>query len=296
MASLDFVGLLANRYITAVSATISVWDHLITLDKECQAVWVYRSDHLVLRMGYMLTRSGRYGPLESINVRFLQAEITTSAHENLIDAERGSGLSPGLVGARISTLWEHRRPFRYFVFAVAIVFVCACAITETFHAIQVSSNVVYLPYEPVSLEVCIMTRKFFVNAWTVGLIAAFDLFLVLMTLFNALSIPRTDDWDIIRQLNRDGIHSFLGLSALLLVALGVIIRGSVAASYAVLPPVWAFTSVITSRLFYQINISKKQHPKVHRIRFDSVDSDFSLPIQTIDIKRLKKSPSSIFAA
>ncbi|KAF5349133.1 hypothetical protein D9756_009442 [Leucocoprinus leucothites] len=181
------------------------------------------------------------------------------------------------VGHKINTLWENRRSFRYLVIGVSTAFVIATAITEYFHSRETNSTDVYTKWEngPVSMQICLLEAKHPMGAWTIGIMAAFNLFMVAMTILNALDMPRTSNREILQQLKRDGIRSFLILSALLITALCIIIWGSVAASYAVLPPLWASSSLITTRLFYQINITKLKSLKTQNSELDSIDSDFS---------------------
>ncbi|XP_006464015.1 hypothetical protein AGABI2DRAFT_145169 [Agaricus bisporus var. bisporus H97] len=166
-----------------------------------------------------------------------------------------------LVGHRIHTLWEHRKSIKRIIFGVFIIVTLGTGVL----AVLASVEMQYFARS------CFFKKKSNFVTLSISLMVAFDLFLVIMAIGNALDRPRMKNGEVLARLNRDGGLSFLGLlgealfacatelaDVLLFVALCLSIWGRLMTSYMFLPPTWALSSVITSRLYYRVNKSKKK--------------------------------------
>ncbi|KAF9444659.1 hypothetical protein P691DRAFT_763197 [Macrolepiota fuliginosa MF-IS2] len=269
--------LFANRYLSAVAVAVMLWDHMITLDEEYRVVWSNRRERVLWKVGFVVCRYTldavllftAYSDLE----RGLQfGQIDVGGHfcldiYPLVECETppscgrwiwcfalpllySTTFTQALVGYRVLTLWAHRRAITYLIFGVFSIFVVASGVLVIFVCIDLQSASRYI-----NLGVCIIDRVPQHMIWHVGLLMAFELYLIAMTIVNTLDTPRTRDVEILRRLNRDGGLSFLGNFVILLALQCLYIWDKQAVGYALLPPGWAFWSVITSRLFFRVNIS-----------------------------------------
>ncbi|KAF9440864.1 hypothetical protein P691DRAFT_715441 [Macrolepiota fuliginosa MF-IS2] len=245
----------ANRYLSAVAVAVILWDHIITFDEECRAVWSNKRERVLWKVGFVVCRYA------SDAVLLFTAYILSGAF-NLDTAvcDRWSwcftlpgffciAFTQALVGHQILTLWAHRRAITYLIFGVLSIFFVATGILVVF----IGQRSVAEPL----MKTCIFQHISQFVTWYIGLAMVFELFLVAMTIVNVLDTPRTRDVEILRRLNRDGGLSFMGIFVVLLIVLCFLIWGKLSVGYVLLPPGWAFSSVITSRLFFHVNISRK---------------------------------------
>ncbi|KXN82769.1 hypothetical protein AN958_02208 [Leucoagaricus sp. SymC.cos] len=56
---------------------------------------------------------------------------------------------------------------------------------------------------------CFFSKTAHLTTWVIGVVAAFNLFLVLMSIANALDMPRSRNVEVLAQLHREGARSFL---------------------------------------------------------------------------------------
>ncbi|KAJ3563664.1 hypothetical protein NP233_g8794 [Leucocoprinus birnbaumii] len=275
-----FPGLYVHRYLSAFAVAVSLWDHCITLDEEYWAVWVNRDEKTLWTLAYLVFRYGSdtvlmftaYALSGTTNVSMGGLEIHLHSRADLYCLQV-SGLL--LVAYRIHTLWEHRRFIRVIVYTTFSIFIITSAILLGLGGAENARNVI-AGTSPV--RSCIFSKKARLTAWGIGTMAIFDLFLVLMSIVNALDMPRTRNTEVLGRLNREGAKSFLLYYLLHYVLLFGVVSPSVTCFSPVTRPGWAFSSIITSRLFCRVSMTEPKQGNTKPQPSDSVeleDLDFS---------------------
>ncbi|KAJ3563665.1 hypothetical protein NP233_g8793 [Leucocoprinus birnbaumii] len=280
-----FPNVFLHRYLTAFAVSVSLWDHCVTLDEEYRAVWTNREEKFMWPLAYVIFRYGTdaimvmiayvQGGTIEVNTRWY-TQIDVQLWFFMIFGFLFVGFTQALVAHRIHSLWEHRRFIRYIVYIVFAVFMISSAIFLVLGGVEYARNI---RAEAPPIRSCMNTTKAPFTTWGMGIMSAFNMFLVLMGIINALDMPRTRNAEVLGRLNREGAKSFLGLfgeelylslrglvrflvnqthSALLFVSLCLIIWGNISISYIFLSPGWALSSIITSRLFCRVSITKQE--------------------------------------
>ncbi|KAF7761537.1 hypothetical protein Agabi119p4_9529 [Agaricus bisporus var. burnettii] len=272
-----FIDAHINRYLSAVSVSIILYDHFITFDQEYKRVWMSNNTHrhhtkeTLWKMAYLICRYASDCVL-IVTAYMLSGSVELSIAislrllKRLIFRCRGwiwcfiwlgfcfIAFTQVLVGHRIHTLWEHRKSIKRIIFGVFIIVTLGTGVLAVLASVEMQSNTMYIDFA----RSCFFMKKSNFVTMSISLMVAFDLFLVIMAIGNALDRPRMKNGEVLARLNRDGGLSFLGLLVLLFVALCLSIWGRLMTSYMFLPPTWALSSVITSRLYYRVNKSKKK--------------------------------------
>ncbi|PFH51641.1 hypothetical protein AMATHDRAFT_58774 [Amanita thiersii Skay4041] len=250
LANLNSAQVLATRYTSAVGVACIFYDHLLTFEAERKAIWVNPKVKFASKVGFVLNRyateilgiyiasmisathnSGLSSCRAFVWVFSLSASIfTTAAHFAVI--------------FRIYLLWDRRKSVGYIL---AASFIVAAALITTFAALAVVQVLPHLKYiEPLRSCYLGVVPKAFPTA--LGIISLYDLFLIVLTIYNALEMPRRRDIEVVRSLQNDSAKAFLLLFLLRLFNLIAALAGNAADCLVLLSTVWSLCSIINSHL------------------------------------------------
>lgn len=109
---------------------------------------------------------------------------------------------------RVYTLWDHRKWMLRTLHVGYFISVCATTAFVVISIVQLTPHVIYDPYV---FRMCLIRERspYWIGIWLSQ--ALFDVFLFILTLFNAASRPRRANVKIITDLRRDGCVFYLGL-------------------------------------------------------------------------------------
>jgi hypothetical protein len=248
---------LAGQYLTGAGLVLLLWDHLITLDEEVAVIWnSKRKGGLVYKLAFVFNRYGSEGILLFVVYITcgLQSNITTELCQGFI-------IFVGMIGTfavtisqfifllRVYALWDQRKGIAY---SLIIGFVIALSVSQACAVMTVLEIKKTIAYVSAPLKTCGVTVK---PLWVIGLWAAlcvYDLFIVVLTVFNAMDRPHRNYSELSEALHRDGARYFLGLFALRLVNLIMSIVGGPQHALLLMYLFWAIFSMMMSRLHFRM--------------------------------------------
>jgi len=203
----------AERYLTAVALSIVVYDHILTFGDEVKYIW--RRPVTSIKVLYVVLRYS-VALAEIVYFQALSGLPSHLSHNFCI----GSVLVVAIMGSmilvlanyimliRVYTLWDHRKWMLRTLHVGYFISVCASIAFVTTSISQILPHVVYDPY---IFRMCLIVGRspYWIGIWLSQ--ALFDVFLFVLTLFNAASRPRRANVKIITDLRRDGCVFYLGL-------------------------------------------------------------------------------------
>ncbi|KAI9452640.1 hypothetical protein BJY52DRAFT_1190127 [Lactarius psammicola] len=207
----------AERYISAVGFSVLIYDLFLTLGDEVQYIW--RRPITNIKVLYLILR---YGVAVAQVVYFQAISGLTShmTHSVSVHFCVGSLIVLAIVGSmslilanyimiiRVYTLWDHRKWMLQTLYVGYSISVCS---TVAFVAISIVQLAPHVIHDSFIFHMCLITGRspYWIGIWLSQ--ALFDVFLFVLTLFNAASRPRRANVKIITDLRRDGCVFYLGL-------------------------------------------------------------------------------------
>ncbi|KAF8975044.1 hypothetical protein BDQ17DRAFT_1385719, partial [Cyathus striatus] len=226
--------LIASRYFTGGFLAALLWDHLTTLDREVYLIWNSRGRlRWMLRSAFFLLGMGsRQSPVEyehplqicrsylitltiygTIAVEISQCTFTLIILTSYIDTDILL-LNKVVFLLRVYVLTGKRRVTLYWLTAA---FLIEVSLSETFAILTVldfEKGLVPVTVQP-KVNLCI-TQK---SRYSVGVFApmcAFDVFIIILTIYDGFARPRQRNSEVIAGLYRDGAKFFLVCFSILL--------------------------------------------------------------------------------
>ncbi|KAI9510084.1 hypothetical protein F5148DRAFT_1339376 [Russula earlei] len=205
----------AERYISAVALAMLVYDYMLTFDDEVRYIWrrpvsSVKILYVILRYGVAVTQivyfqAYAYVPKPSLN----RPQLCVGAM--LVVAIAGSMalvLANYIMLIRVYTLWDHRKRMLQTLHVAYFISVCS---TIAFVAASIVQLLPHMVYDPFIFRMCLIAGRtpYWIGIWLSQ--ALFDVFLFILTIFNAASRPRRANVKIITDLRRDGCLFYLGL-------------------------------------------------------------------------------------
>jgi len=203
----------AERYLSAVALSILVYDYILTFGDEVRYIW--RRPISNIKVLYLMLR---YSVLvaELVYFQALSGLSTHLTHDFcvgsfIVVASVGSialALANYVMLIRVYTLWDHRKWVLQTLYVCYVLSVCATI------AFVVATCVELIPrmiYDPIIFRMCLIVGRtpYWIGIWLSQ--GFFDVFLFVLTLFNAASRPRRANVKIITDLRRDGCVFYLAL-------------------------------------------------------------------------------------
>lgn len=203
----------AERYMSAVALAMLAYDYSLTFGDEVRYIW--RRPISNIKVLYLILR---YSVLFA-DVVYFQAlsGLTTHLTHNfcigslIVVASVGSMalvLANYIMLIRVYTLWDHRKWMLQTLYVGYSLSVCATIAFVVATCVELMPRMIY---DPVIFHMCLIVGRtpYWIGIWLSQ--ALFDVFLFVLTLFNAASRPRRANVKIITDLRRDGCVFYLGL-------------------------------------------------------------------------------------
>ncbi|KAF7335626.1 hypothetical protein MVEN_02217500 [Mycena venus] len=149
-----------------------------------------------------------------------------------------------IIIVRVYVLWDRRRRIKWILFVTFGIEISVATIFIVLSGKEIQPFIVYDP----GTHMCEFSRKPWALPYAVGTQMVFDLFLIVMTICNALDRPHTKQADVVTSLIHDGARMFLCTFLLCLANFVVTITGNPANCFVTLSVVWMMMSTVNSRM------------------------------------------------
>ncbi|KAI0058028.1 hypothetical protein BV25DRAFT_1830590 [Artomyces pyxidatus] len=241
------------RYLSAIGLVCLLYDHLLTLSDEIKFIWmaprswakyVFLTNRYVVALCLLAAANGT----SSLHRTVCQALLTTIS----VCAVFSISSANLMIYVRVLLLWEKNTRILLFLgtfFLLSSLATVGCMIASI---IVFASTAQYSPLA----GLCILTRhsKIFVAVWAAPM--GFELSVLGMMLWHALSIPRTERIALSATLYRDGTMFFFAITCLRMINIAFAATGDPNRVDFPVFFVWALTTVIVNRLLIHIRSSE----------------------------------------
>ncbi|KAK7061745.1 hypothetical protein R3P38DRAFT_672746 [Favolaschia claudopus] len=251
VAALPVTSVLAMRYMSAVAVALILYDHCLTWVDEVRYIWFNPQAGFGGRLSFLVNRYATEGMI--IFVAYMLGGSSRGLDNQVcrnfiwVFAVIGSvsiALQQFSMVVRVYTLWDRRPKIKWIVI---IAFAIQTAITTVFSILAAVQMQPHVAYSPV-LHMCTISEKPWALPVMTGTLAAFGLFIILMTVVNALDRPYQRQADVVNALLRDGAFMF-GFIFLLTVANFLMsLLGSPSDCLVTLVVVWSMYRLVASRM------------------------------------------------
>ncbi|KAF7362521.1 hypothetical protein MVEN_00599900 [Mycena venus] len=234
---------LANRYISVAGVAALLYDHALTFDDEVHLVWFNSASPIVYRLGFLVNRY----VTEALAIYVVYAEDHTARKNpclifNWIWTMSATVCTSGshfFVMARLHSLWDRRRAIKWILGGATVI---ALSISLIF-TVLVASEV-----QVASGTLCALVKKPWALPFALGALTCLDLFVIMMSVLNALEQPYKRQADVMKNLQRDGALMFLFLFLLRVINLVLSIVGNATYCFVTVTLVWSMCCIVTSRI------------------------------------------------
>ncbi|PBK93969.1 hypothetical protein ARMGADRAFT_1164799 [Armillaria gallica] len=262
--------LLFARYTPPAATVLILWDHCLTLDEELTAMWGPFNGQNLTKVIYIMNR--HFTEAVMLYTTYVFTGLGGSTANEVcatvfwlftMSVTVLAGILQFFIMLRAYRLWDHKQTIRRVLLAVFV----GC-ITGTF-ALSVMTVLLLLKSRvqlPLNVDICaVHSRVPKTIAYTMGIMLFFNLFVILITFYNALEIPRRSEHEILDSLRRDGARLYLIVSLLWMLLLIASVTIETRSFFSVLMLVWALKANIASRMHLRIEtlrFSITAHPVV----------------------------------
>ncbi|KAK0230173.1 hypothetical protein IW262DRAFT_1521249 [Armillaria fumosa] len=265
---------------TAAATALILWDHCLTLDEELAAIWRSFKGQNLTKVIYIMNRhltevvmlyttyiftgwEGSTANEVKLGVSVILADSKRPPIHMFVVARPFSGYLPFtqpfwlafysfslFITLRAYRLWDHRQTRHRVLLTVFV----GC-ITGTF-ALSVITVLLLLRSRvqlPLSEDVCaVHLRVPKTLSFMMGIMLFFNLFVVWVTLYNALEIPHQSEHEVLHSLRRDGARLYLMVSFLWMLLLIASVTIEMRSFFSILMLVWALKANIAARMQLRI--------------------------------------------
>ncbi|KAJ6572155.1 hypothetical protein B0H19DRAFT_1256062 [Mycena capillaripes] len=216
-----------QRYFSAVAFIAVIFDHIITIGHEVNAIWTNPNVHWQSKAAFF---ANRYPP---------EAILAMVRDEYYLEDNLAGTTSHFVIIMRIYRLWDRRRN---------VARILTTSFTVCISVIIILAELTY--FEP--LQTCRFGTKPKVVTAMLGVLSFFDFSLVLLIVFNAMDRPRLTDVKIVSELQRDGLGFFLTIFVLRFVDTIVSIFQDTTPVFLAMTTVWGFCTIVNARLHMRL--------------------------------------------
>ncbi|KAJ3729511.1 hypothetical protein C8R42DRAFT_652186 [Lentinula raphanica] len=254
----DIQSLYRLRYLSGVALAVIVYDHLLTLDEEFSTIWAsksrdylqklmfvanrYYTEAMVMYVVYVSSGSANLdnevSPIARVCRQFIWVFALTST---LFTA-----ITHFFITLRLYHSWDKRKRMAVILVAAFVAFISAAAALAIMSAFQVQSVIYYVPF----LKVCRIPDIPGTFPYMMGTLLGFDLFIILLALFNAFERPHKTHADVLDALHRDGARLFLVIMRLVCLVMSIVAMP--ADCFGILNVMWTLTAIISSRIHLRV--------------------------------------------
>jgi len=248
---LPVASIFAVRYMSAVGVAAILYDHALTFSEEVRVIWSNSEVSFWSRISFMVNRYTT------------EAMIVYVAH---MLGGNGNGITGqdcqrfiwvfGVVGSvsiatqqfmmtvRLYTIWDRREKIKWILSAG---FAIQSSLTTVFSILTARDLQPFVIYFP-QLHMCGIISRPWTLPVTIGTLSAFQIFMILMAIGNALDRPYQKQAEIVTTLIRDGVRMFICLFLLSLVNFVMTVAGNPSDCLVTLAVVWAMYGIVHARM------------------------------------------------
>ncbi|KAN0107403.1 hypothetical protein V8E52_010234 [Russula decolorans] len=203
----------AERYISAVALAMFIYDYTLTFGDEMQYIWRrpvtgIKILYLILRYGVAIAEIVYFQALSGLGTHLSHNVCVGSFYVVAVVGSMALVLANYIMLIRVYTLWDHRKWTLKILHIGYFLSVCSTIVFVTASIVKLTPHIVSDPY---IFRMCLIVGRtpYWIGIWLSQ--ALFDVFLFILTLFNAASRPRRANVKIITDLRRDGCLFYVGL-------------------------------------------------------------------------------------
>ncbi|KAJ4482592.1 hypothetical protein J3R30DRAFT_3403115 [Lentinula aciculospora] len=254
----DVESLYRLRYLSGVALAAIVYDHLLTLNDELLTIWANPNRDFLQKLMFLINRY--YTEAMVMYVVYVTSGLATlddAACRRFIwvfalTAIVFIAITHFFITLRIYHSWDKRKRMAVILLVAFTTFIPAAAVLAIISAVHVQSVV----YCELLLRTCRIPDIPSTFPYMMGTLLGFDLFIIILALFNAFERPHRTHADVIDALHRDGARLFFQCPqieiVMRLVCLIMSIVGLPADCFGVLNVMWTLTAIISSRIHLRV--------------------------------------------
>ncbi|KAJ7508591.1 hypothetical protein B0H11DRAFT_2217873 [Mycena galericulata] len=198
----------ATRYVSAVGVTALIYDHGLTCKDEVNLIWTNPAAGPLSRLGFLVNRY--LTEATAIYVAYMLSGGSHGLQNQSYPAFKSVNQVPVIVMSRVYVLWDRRRSIKWILMGA---FGVAISITMIFAILAAHQVQAELEYDP-DIHMCVFSKKppglpVMLGALHGHIETGLDLFIILMTIFNALDRPHEKQADVVTALQHDGARMFV---------------------------------------------------------------------------------------
>lgn len=236
---------------------LMLWDHCLTFGEEVATMWGPLNERILTKVVHILNRYFTEAVL--IYRLYATSELGRSPDSNTCKAVVWLANESAIIVATISQfyimmrvyrLWDHRQSVRKTLLVAFGICITALTILSTLSVLS------YLKTGAESQNICDIERIPPTVPCSVGVLLLFDVFVIVITIYNSLEKPRRSESELLDSLMCDGARNYLAVCILWL----LILVSSVTINAAV------FFSLFTLVCSLNANIAARVHLRVEGLR------------------------------
>jgi hypothetical protein len=196
-----------------VGFTVFIYDLLLTLGDEIQYIWRrpvtnIKVLYLILRYGVAIAQVVYFQAISGLTLHVTHSFCVGSLIVLAVVGSMSLILANYIMLIRVYALWDHRKWMLQTLYVGYSISVCSTIAFVATSIVQLAPHVIHDSY---LFHMCLITTRtpYWIGIWLSQ--ALFDVFLFVLTIFNAASRPRRANVKIITDLRRDGCVFYLGL-------------------------------------------------------------------------------------
>lgn len=253
-------GLTATRYLSAAGLIVLLYDHFLLLGDEVRIIW--RADLSWSKILFIFNRYTvpLYLSVAAYTLSGLSStELSTSFCRNWLSVATflgvtTLGIANTFVVQRVYALWGSSTRI---LLCSSVVLAIIYAFTYIATAIALLETRPHISYSPV-LRTCILDHRprLYILAFAIPIL--FEIFIFVLTCWNAFDRPRNMQTVLIKQLYVDGVVFFLALTSLRLFNIVVFAAAPIAYVQLGVFFIWAMITALINRMVITITVNVEE--------------------------------------
>ncbi|KAK0443931.1 uncharacterized protein EV420DRAFT_1723276 [Desarmillaria tabescens] len=250
--------LLFTKYVPPAATVLVLWDHCLTLDEELAIMWKFPNGQILTRAVYIMNRY--FTEMVMLYTAYVFAGLKGPI-ANKVGVWRFRDELKLIIGlGRAYQLLDHKPTVRKFFLAIFVACIAGTFILSVETALTLVKTQIVLPPKE---AVCTVYGVPKTTPSLMGTLLLFNLFVTLVSFYNALERPRRYESEVFDSLWRDGakIYSIVSLLWTLLLISSVFAEMTV--FFPILILAWSVKANLTSRMHLRIEslrLSDIAHP------------------------------------
>ncbi|KAJ3983781.1 hypothetical protein F5890DRAFT_1520879 [Lentinula detonsa] len=240
----DVESLYRLRYLSGVALIVMVYDHLLTLDDEFSTIWANTNREYLQKLMFVVNRY--YTEAMVIYVVYGSCSCRRFIWVFALTSTIFTATTHFFITLRLYHSWDKRKRMAIILLIAFTAFISAAAVLAVISAVQVQSVIYFVSL----LRACVIPDIPKTLPYMMGTLFGFDLFIILLALFNAFERPHKTHADVLDALHRDGARLFLVIMRLFCLIISII--GLPADCFGALNVMWTLTAIISSRIHLRV--------------------------------------------